>query len=104
MKLNVISVIVILQYYHGYAQFRKGTFICNEISDSLIKSGSHENQQERMKAMEEQILQLQRLVAIGFENVTSLHKDTLPTGMGFVQKCIRQLQNLATELGSVYIF
>ena len=82
MKLNVLSVIVILQYYHAYAQFRKGTFICNEISDSLIKSGSQENQQERIKAMEEQILQLQRLVAIDFENVTSLHKDTLPTGTG----------------------
>ena len=78
MKI-IISLIVVLQYHAG-AQFKKGPFICSEISDICLNSESHENQQERMKAMEEQILQLQRLVALGFENVTSLHRDTLPAG------------------------
>ena len=80
MKI-IISIIVVLQYH---ALIIKGAFICNDISDSLMKLDSHENLQERIKAMDEQILQLQRLAAIGFENVTSLHKDTLPSG----NKCL----------------
>ena len=62
----------------------EAAFICNSVSDSLVKLNSRENLEERMKAMEEQILELQKVVAARYENVTTLHKHRIPTGKTFI--------------------
>lgn len=58
----------------------ESAFICNSVSNSALKSNSNENLEDMIREMEEQILQILKLAAAGFGNVTSLHKDTLPTG------------------------
>lgn len=64
-----------------------GAFICNSLSDSMINIVSQEHDSKRLKAMEEKITQLQKLVTAELQNATSL-KDSIPAGKYFLLQCM----------------
>ena len=72
----VIYVLSLYKYVSG-----DGAFLCHSISDSCGGANPCDRCNERIGALEEKVKELQKLLAFGYGNVTSLSKDTVPTGL-----------------------
>lgn len=77
MKTHISVVLGLLILQQNLSRANRA-FICNSLSDSIMNRIPAANNQERLKALEEKITQLQKIIATALENSTSLNKESVP--------------------------